>query len=189
MEDLKRMDVEKSLSHDILHVLKNGKDIDDVSIAIESSQSLLSHCEAECLLTRHELEVYEKKIEAVKKMIREVEQESVSDDDGRELAEQLQVERSLQQELREIEDKHASSKELAASVDKHNTDLQRKQKDALRSSDLLSMCASVTNIIPDFDDKSRISGYILNGSKSKCERFDLEPSISPVELCNKLWKM
>ncbi|KMZ66218.1 hypothetical protein ZOSMA_2G02280 [Zostera marina] len=182
MEDLKRMDVEKSLSHDMLHVLKNGKDIDDVSLAIESSQSLLSYCEAECLLTRRELEVYEKKIEAVKKIIREVEEESVSDDDGRELEEQLQVESSLQQELREIKDKKAS-------IDKHNTDLQRKQKDALRSSDLLSMCASVTNIIPDFDDKSRISGYILNGSKSKCERFDLEPSISPVELCNELWKM
>ncbi|KAK1287999.1 hypothetical protein QJS10_CPB19g01972 [Acorus calamus] len=55
---------------------------------------------------------------------------------------------------------------------------------------MLSMCASVTKIIPCLDDETKISGYVVDRDKKKMEVFEFESAnSSPIEICNMLWKM
>jgi len=50
------------------------------------------------------------------------------------------------------------------------------------------MCVSVTNIMPDFEDQEKISGYIVDKSRKKIEKFEFDKTTPPIEICDKLWK-
>ncbi|KAG8082247.1 hypothetical protein GUJ93_ZPchr0014g46692 [Zizania palustris] len=53
---------------------------------------------------------------------------------------------------------------------------------------MLSMCVSVTNVMPNFEDQDKISGYIVDKNMKKLERFEFDKTMSPVDVCNKLWE-
>ncbi|KAL4021566.1 hypothetical protein IC575_020370 [Cucumis melo] len=54
----------------------------------------------------------------------------------------------------------------------------------------LSMYASVTDIIPNMDDQSKISGHIVDRNKRVVQKFEFDPTkISSFDTCNGLWNM
>ncbi|THU58019.1 hypothetical protein C4D60_Mb03t09710 [Musa balbisiana] len=67
--------------------------------------------------------------------------------------------------------------------------IKRKRMKIKPVKNCLSMCASVTNIIPDFEDWTSISGMVIDRNKKKVEKFEFERTESPLNVCNKLWKM
>ncbi|KQJ82818.2 hypothetical protein BRADI_5g11082v3 [Brachypodium distachyon] len=89
----------------------------------------------------------------------------------------------------------AISKELdsldlqRASIEERRGAVKKKEKDMLKAQSMLSMCVSVTNIMPDFEDQDKISGYIVDKNRKKIEKFEFEKTTLPVEICNKLWEM
>ncbi|KAJ6977883.1 hypothetical protein NC653_029698 [Populus alba x Populus x berolinensis] len=55
---------------------------------------------------------------------------------------------------------------------------------------MLSMYASVTNIIPDLDDHSKISGHTVYRDNKAAEKFEFVPTkISSFEICKSTWEM
>lgn len=52
----------------------------------------------------------------------------------------------------------------------------------------LSMCVSVTNIIPNLEDRDKISSYTVDKNGKKIQKFEFEKTTPPVEICNTLWK-
>ncbi|KAJ6750381.1 hypothetical protein OIU85_000960 [Salix viminalis] len=53
--------------------------------------------------------------------------------------------------------------------------LKKDEKEELRAQRMLSMYASVTNIIPDLDDHSKISGHIVHRDNKAVEKFEFDP--------------
>ncbi|WVZ87476.1 hypothetical protein U9M48_034109 [Paspalum notatum var. saurae] len=52
----------------------------------------------------------------------------------------------------------------------------------------LSMCVSVTNIIPNFDGQEKISSYTIDKNGKKILKSEFDKTTPPVEICNRLWK-
>ncbi|KAF5817406.1 hypothetical protein HanXRQr2_Chr02g0052631 [Helianthus annuus] len=60
----------------------------------------------------------------------------------------------------------------------------------MKTQKTLSMYASVTNIIPDFNEQSRITGHIVDKDKKVVEKFELSSQeMSDFDTCNAIWKM
>ncbi|XBI56222.1 hypothetical protein VPH35_037859 [Triticum aestivum] len=76
-----------------------------------------------------------------------------------------------------------------ASIEERKDAVKKKEKDMLKAQSMLSMCVSVTNIMPDFEDQEKISGYIVDKNRKKLDKFEFEKTMSPVEIGDKLWKM
>uniref|UniRef100_M1D2S2 Uncharacterized protein n=2 Tax=Solanum tuberosum TaxID=4113 RepID=M1D2S2_SOLTU len=54
----------------------------------------------------------------------------------------------------------------------------------------LSLYASVTSIIPDLNDQSKISGHIVERDKKVVENFEFDSSNQTAfDTCNNIWKM
>uniref|UniRef100_A0A803MK49 Kinetochore protein Spc24 n=1 Tax=Chenopodium quinoa TaxID=63459 RepID=A0A803MK49_CHEQI len=54
----------------------------------------------------------------------------------------------------------------------------------------LSFYASVTKIIPDLENPSKISGHIIDRDKKAVEKFEFDPlQEDAFDICNKTWKM
>ncbi|CAK9319849.1 unnamed protein product [Citrullus colocynthis] len=54
----------------------------------------------------------------------------------------------------------------------------------------LSMYASVTDIIPNMDDQSKISGHIVDRNKRVVQEFEFDPTkMSSFDICNGIWNM
>uniref|UniRef100_A0A0D9W5I0 Uncharacterized protein n=1 Tax=Leersia perrieri TaxID=77586 RepID=A0A0D9W5I0_9ORYZ len=75
------------------------------------------------------------------------------------------------------------------SIEQRKDAVRKKEKEMMKAQNMLSMCVSVTNIMPDFEDKDKISGYIVDKNMKKLERFEFEKTTPPADICNKLWKM
>ncbi|KAG2404608.1 uncharacterized protein HKW66_Vig0115300 [Vigna angularis] len=55
---------------------------------------------------------------------------------------------------------------------------------------ILSMYASVTNIVPDLGEQSKISGYIVDKHKDAVEKFEYDTSkMTAFDICNGVWKI
>ncbi|OIW07408.1 hypothetical protein TanjilG_19249 [Lupinus angustifolius] len=62
------------------------------------------------------------------------------------------------------------------------------EKDKQRAQMMLSMYASVTNIVPNLDDQSKISGYIVEKDKKSVEKFEYDNlKIPTLDVCNDIW--
>jgi len=59
------------------------------------------------------------------------------------------------------------------SIEERKDAVKKKKKDMQKAERTLSMCVSVTNIMPDFEDQEKISGYIVDKSRKKIEKFSL----------------
>ncbi|KAG5037851.1 hypothetical protein glysoja_042055 [Glycine soja] len=60
----------------------------------------------------------------------------------------------------------------------------------LKEEMVLSMYASVTNIVPNLDEHSKISGYIVEKDKDAVEKFEYDTSkMTALDICNGIWKI
>ncbi|KAJ6968980.1 kinetochore protein SPC24 [Populus alba x Populus x berolinensis] len=143
-----KIDVEKliSFSDDLVAVLKDQKDINNLTHCLQQSQSLKSSCDAEFNDSKTLIEV-------------------------------------INNEISDLECQRVSFEE-------RKRNMKRNEKDELRAQRMLSMYASVTNIIPDLDDHSKISGHIVHRDNKAVEKFEFDPTkISSFEICQSIWEM
>ncbi|KAF9665262.1 hypothetical protein SADUNF_Sadunf16G0104300 [Salix dunnii] len=114
-----KIDVEKliSFSDDLIAVLKDQRDINNLTHCLQQSHSLKSSCDAEFNDSKTLIEV-------------------------------------INNEISDLECQRVSFEE-------RKRHMKKDEKDELRAQRMLSMYASVTNVIPDLDDHSKISGRIL----------------------------
>ncbi|XP_074559703.1 kinetochore protein SPC24 homolog isoform X2 [Curcuma longa] len=188
----KRVDIQHllSLGDDLLGVLKNPKDGEGMMKSLEGAKLLSSLCQVDANETEKSLEDYQKKIQSCKEKIDKTKDGTNADVEVEHLQhqfnEKLHEEQLLQQELRAIRDELIGLEHQRLSIEERRDMIKKREKDLARAQNLLSMCASVTNIIPDFEDPSKISG---NRNKKSVEKFEFESTESPLDVCNKLWKM
>ncbi|XP_020110572.1 radixin-like isoform X1 [Ananas comosus] len=191
----KRVDIQSllALGDDLIGVLKSQKDGDALMQSCEGAKMLRSFSRSDAREIHVSSQEYQEKISACKEKIYKGESETIADAEldrvQKDLEEELQNECLLRQELRKISDELDDLDRQRASIEERREIIKKKKKDMLRAQDLLSMCASVTNIIPSLDDQDKISGYIVDKNKKKVEKFEFEQTLSPYEVCNKLWKM
>nr|XP_010917396.1 kinetochore protein SPC24 homolog isoform X1 [Elaeis guineensis] len=197
----KRVDIHNllSLGDDLVGVLKNKKDGDSLMQSLEGGKMLRSLCQSDSQEIRSLLEHHQKKINACQEKIKKARCETIADDElqqlQNELEDKLQEERLLCLELRTISDELGDLEHQMVTIEERKEIIKKKEKDISTARDLLSMCASVTSIIPNLEDEGKISGCILftrnivERNKKKVEKFEFEPTASPIEVCNRLWKM
>ncbi|CDY58656.1 BnaA01g32240D [Brassica napus] len=164
-------DIEDLMSYgdDLISLLnaKNGFEV--VSQSFEDLKALRFVCDEDLNQTQRSIQDCKKKLVACKK---KTEEASCGDDDV-ELAEEL--------------------KDLNAqwmSVDEQRQSVKRKERDDLRAEKMLSMYASVTKVIPEVEDPSKISGYMVDREKKVIEKFQFETNKMTVyETCNSIWSI
>lgn len=136
---------------------------------------------------------YQEKINSLEEKLDKATAETVTDEKlsalQNEMEEKLQNEQQLRQDLRAISKELDSLDLQRASIEERRGAVKKKEKDMLKAQSMLSMCVSVTNIMPDFEDQDKISGYIVDKNRKKIEKFEFEKTTLPVEICNKLWEM
>ncbi|KAJ4791453.1 Plectin-like protein [Rhynchospora pubera] len=132
-----------------------------------------------------------KKFDACKRNVEKVKSESVPDDElvriQKVLEEMNKVEESLLQELRGVTAELEELDHQRISLEEKKNNISQKENNVAKSKKVLSMCASVTNVVPNLYDQDKISGYILDKNKKRVETFEFESADSVA--CNKLWKM
>ncbi|KAA8517732.1 hypothetical protein F0562_015209 [Nyssa sinensis] len=197
MGDLSRkIDVEKliSFSDDLIEFLKNEKDINNLAQCLEQSKALQSHCDADYNDVQKLLQDYQTKIDACKQKENEAKSGAAGDAEidllQKELEEELQRERLHGEQLRVITDEINDLEHQRVSVEERRQILKKLEQEELRAQRKLSMYASVTNIIPNLDDQSKISGHIVERDKKVVEKFEFDPAKETAfDTCNSLWKM
>ncbi|XP_059668050.1 kinetochore protein SPC24 homolog isoform X1 [Cornus florida] len=154
-----------SFSNDLVEVLKNEKDTDDLSQCLGKSEALQSQCDADYSEVQILIQDYHKKIDASKQKTNEAKLGVVPDAEidflQKELEEELQRERLLREELRAITDEINDLEHQRVSIEERKQLLKKVEQEELRAQRKLSMYASVTNIIPNLDDQSIISGDLV----------------------------
>ncbi|XXG60841.1 hypothetical protein AAC387_Pa04g2654 [Persea americana] len=192
----RKMDADRllSFSDDLIQVLKNRKDINALMRSLDDAKKLRSSADAELSDLHDQLNSYQKRINACKQNIEEAETEVVADAEldrlQYELEEVIQEQQSIHQQLRVINKEIVDLECQRVSVEERKGTLMKAEKDEMRQQKKLSMYASVTNIIPDLVDKTRISGQIVDRDKKMVEKFDFDPTkTSAVEISGTLWKL
>ncbi|GMI64574.1 MERISTEMS UNSTRUCTURED [Hibiscus trionum] len=195
-ESTRMVDVEKLISYsdDLVEVLKDTRDIANVTQCLQHFNDLRSHCDSDSKEVYRLLQEYEEKIEACKKKTEQAKSEVV---DGaemdclqKEFKEELEKERQLKEELRAIGNEIIGLERQRVSIEEHKQKLRKFEQDKLKEQRKLSMYASITNIIPDLEDQSKISGHIVDREKKVVKKFEFDPSkMTAFDACDSLWKM
>ncbi|RZC90669.1 hypothetical protein C5167_028500 [Papaver somniferum] len=146
-----------SYCDDLVKVLQNKKDINNLMQCTDSVKLLRSSCDGDFSEVQNSLEVYQKKIDECQQRINDAKSEVVSD------AELDSLQKEYKEELnREIvSDKINDLEQQRVSIVEREQNLKKADKDEFREQRKLSMYASVTNIIPNMDIGTKISGRIL----------------------------
>jgi len=183
-----------SVSNDLVEVLKNQKDTDVLSVCLGKSEALQSQCHTDYNDVQSLIQEYHRKIDSCKQKTKEAQFGVVPDGEidalQKELEEELQRERLFREELRAITDEINDLEHQRVSIEEQSQLLKKVEQDELRAQRKLSMYASVTNIIPNLDDESRISGHIVKREKKVVEKFKFYPEKEAAfDTCNGIWKM
>lgn len=193
----RKIDVEKLMSYsdDLVQLLKNEKDINDLKHCVEISDALRSRCHSDYAAVQSSLEDYQKKIDVCKQKTEAAKAEIASDAEinllQKELDDDLQREALLQEELRAITNDIKDLEEQRSLIEERGQVLKKLKQDELKAQMKISMFASVTKIIPDLNDQSKmISGNIVDKEKKVVEKFELNSQeMSDFDTCNTIWKM
>ncbi|KAH1123434.1 hypothetical protein J1N35_006594 [Gossypium stocksii] len=195
-ESTRMIDVEKLMSYsdDLVEVLKDKRDINNLTQCFQHFNDLRSHCDADSNEVHRLLREYEEKIEACKK---KTEQAKLEVADGAEMEylqkeyqEELEKERGLEEELRAVSNEIIELERQRVSIEERKKNLRKYEQDKLKEQRKLSMYASITNIIPDLEDQSRISGHIVDRDKKVIKKFEFDTSkMTAFDACDSLWKM
>lgn len=186
-------DIEDLMSYgdDLISLLnaKNGFDV--VSQSFEDLKALRFVCDEDLNQTERSIQECRKKLVACKK---KTEEASCGDDDverlQRELDEEMEIECKLKDELRVVARELKDLNAQWTSVDEQRQSVKRKERDDLRAEKMLSMYASVTKVIPEVEDPSKISGYMVDREKKVIEKFQFETNkMTAYETCNSIWSI
>ncbi|XP_051130388.1 kinetochore protein SPC24 homolog [Andrographis paniculata] len=195
-EKLRRMDMGELMSYgdNLIEILKEDKDAVSLKHFLRQSEALQSQCIKDYDEVHNSIEDYEKRIEACKQKAAAAESESAADTELDTLQKQLEEEQKLEwmlkEELREIIREIDDLEQQRVAAEEQIQSMKKFERDEKRAQMKLSMYASVTNIIPNLDDQSTISGHIVDRNKKVVERFEFDPSKStPFDTCNNIWKM
>ncbi|KAI4356043.1 hypothetical protein L6164_000096 [Bauhinia variegata] len=196
MGDSRNIDLEAFISYsdDLVKVLKDKKDVNSLTQCLEQSKTLSSSCDADFNEVRSLLDDYQKKIDSCKKKTEETRSEVAPDAEldllQREREEELEKECLLQEELRVLSNEFNDLEQLMLSVQERKQTLQKLEQDEVKAQMMLSMYASVTNIIPNLDEQYKISGYVVDREKKEYDKFEFDPSkMTAHDVCNEIWKM
>ncbi|XP_048600777.1 kinetochore protein SPC24 homolog [Brassica napus] len=190
-------DIEDLMSYgdDLISLLnaKNGFEV--VSQSFEDLKALRFVCDEDFNQTQRSIQDCKKKLVACKKKTEEAYSDvSRGDDDverlQRELEEEMELECKLKDELRVVAEELKDLNAQWAYVDEQRQSIKRKERDDLRAEKMLSMYASVTKVIPDVEDPSKISGYMVDREKKVIEKFQFETNkMTAYETCNSIWSI
>ncbi|XP_068650443.1 kinetochore protein SPC24 homolog [Aristolochia californica] len=190
-EQVHAIDVQEVISYgdDLLKLLKSRKDIDGLTQSIQGAKLLLSSCNTDYSNVQNLLEENQRQVETCTQEISKARDESDLEPVQRDLADKLLKEKILLEELRAVNDEIEDLEKQRVSVEERKEALKKAMKEELRLQKLLSMYASMTNLIPDLSDESKISGHIVDRDKKRIEKFEFDPlKASSSEICNTLWK-
>ncbi|XP_059463130.1 kinetochore protein SPC24 homolog [Corylus avellana] len=192
----KTIDVERLISYsdDLVRVLKDKRDINNITQCLEHSKALRSSCDSDVSELQTSLQDYQTNIDVCKKKTEEAKSEAAADAEidllQQELEEEIKKEHLLMDELRIISNEINDLEVQMISVQERRQTLKKLEQDELREQRMLSLYASVTNIIPNLDDNSRISGHIVDRDKKVIEKFEFDPrKVDSLDVCNGIWKM
>ena len=190
------VDVEKliSFSKDLVQFLKDDKDVGFLKQCLEQSNAVQLQCLSEYQTLRSSIQDYEAKINMCNQRIAEAQSEAAGDAEidtlQKEREQKLQIEQLLREELRVITDEIDDLDHQRASIEEQRQSLKKLEQDQLRAEMKLSLYASVTSIIPDLYDQSKISGHIVERDNKVLENFELDPSkLTAFDTSNSIWKM
>ncbi|XP_062186292.1 kinetochore protein SPC24 homolog [Phragmites australis] len=180
-----------SLADDLVGVLRGTDDADALAQVGASARMLRSACHSESDDLELQRKEYREKKHSCKEKIDEVKAETIADDElnalQNKMEEKLHEEKQLRQDLRVVRDELDKLDCQRASIEERKNAIRKKEKDMQKAQSMLSMCMSVTNIMPNLKDQDKISGYIVDKNGKKIEKFEFEKKTSPVEICSKLW--
>ncbi|KAK8492556.1 hypothetical protein V6N13_015234 [Hibiscus sabdariffa] len=195
-ESTRMIDVEKLISYsdDLVEVLKDKRDISNLTQCFQYFNDLRSHCDSDSKEVYRLLQEYEEKIEACKKKTEQAKSEVI---DGaemdylqKEFQEELEKDLRLREEIRAIGNEIIELERQRVSIEEQKKKLRKFEQDKFKEQRKLSMYASITNIIPDVEDQSKISGNIVDRDKKVVKRFEFDPSkMTAFDACDSLWKM
>ncbi|XP_060674556.1 kinetochore protein SPC24 homolog [Ziziphus jujuba] len=197
MGDLSRkIDMEKLISYgdDLVAVLKDKRDINNLTQCLENAESLRASSNADLEEVQSLLQDYEKRIDACKQKTETAKSEVIADEEldrlQQELEDELEKESLLLKELRVVADEINDLERKRISVQQRKQIMKKLGQDEFRAQRKLSMYASVTNIIPDLDDQSKISGHIVDRDKKLVQKFEFDASqMTTFDACDSIWKM
>ncbi|KAG9155905.1 hypothetical protein Leryth_004148 [Lithospermum erythrorhizon] len=181
-------------SSDLVELLSDKKDIISLKHHLDQSFVLSSQCHADFQHAKCALQDYQKKIDMCKQKIAEAKYEEATDAEldllQKELDDELKREGLLRDELRATTNVIDNLESQRVSIEERWLTLKKLEKADKRAEMKLSMYASVTRIIPNLEDKSIISGHIVEKNKKVVEKFEFESSkMTDYNTCNNIWKM
>ncbi|BAF14816.1 kinetochore protein SPC24 homolog [Oryza sativa Japonica Group] len=182
-----------ALGDDTVELLGERKDGEALAQACAGARMLRSACRSESDDLEVQMKEYQEKIKSCKEKIEKTKSETIADDElnalQKEMEEKLQDEQRLRQDLRAVRDELDNLDSQRDSIEQRKEALRKMEKEMMKAQNMLSMCVSVTKIMPNFEDKDKISGYIVDKNMKKLERFEFDKTTPPVDICNNLWKM
>ncbi|KAJ0475633.1 hypothetical protein HanRHA438_Chr13g0581861 [Helianthus annuus] len=191
-----KIDVEKLISYsdDLVQFLKNEKDINSLKHCVEQSDTLHSRCRSDHTGLHTSLQGYHKQIDACKQKIEAAKAEVASDVEihllQKELDEEIQKETLLREDLRVVTGQIKDLEEQRSFIEERRQALKKLEHDEMKTQKKLSMYASVTKIIPDLNEQSKIYGHIVDKEKLVVEKFEFSSrEVSDFDTCNAIWKM
>lgn len=193
MADSTSFEVEKMISygHELVDFLRD--DVDSITLKqyFQQAQSLHSNAHANFNDLQRSIQEYQTKLEICRSKTAEANSSVVADEESDLLAKELEErEHQLRDELRVIIDEINELEQQSESIEERRKLLRKLEQEDLRREMKLSMYASVTNIVPNLDDQSTISGYIVEREKKRVEKFELDPvKQTTFETCTGIWKM
>ncbi|TVU48432.1 hypothetical protein EJB05_08068 [Eragrostis curvula] len=181
----KRLVVDELLSYadDLVALLDGSKDGEDIAQAAAGARMLRSACRSELNNLELQLKEYQEKNRSCKEKIEKAKAETIPDDELKPLQvihKHYALNTAVRDELDNLDGQ-------LASIEGKKDAVKRKERDMRKAQNTLSMCVSVTKIMPKLEDKDKISGYIVDKNK-KIDTFEYEKTASPFEICNELWK-
>ncbi|XP_045828778.1 kinetochore protein SPC24 homolog [Trifolium pratense] len=184
-----------SISNDLVNVLQdpNDRDLNILSQCLQHTLSLSSTCQSDLNQVSSLFQDYQNKIDSHNQKIKDARSETAADAElellQRELDEELEKERLLKEEFRAIGNEFNDLEQQQISVREQKKKLLKIVQEKQRTRMLLSMYASVTNIVPNLDDQSKISGYIVEKEKHAVEKFEFDTlQMTTLDVCNDMWK-
>ncbi|XP_022966574.1 uncharacterized protein LOC111466216 [Cucurbita maxima] len=190
-----KMNIEELLSYgnDLVVLLKDQNDVQTLNQCLQHFNALQSSCHDD-FSNVHLVQDYEKKIEECRVKTEEAKARTVADDEmdilEKEVEEELREEHLLMEEIRLVTNQINELDRQRISVQERKQATKKLEQQELRAQRKLSMYASVTDIIPNMDDHSKISGHIVDRNKRVVQKFELDPTkTSSFDICNDIWNM
>ncbi|KAM1597869.1 hypothetical protein PS2_032735 [Malus domestica] len=175
-----------SYSDDLVKVLKDHRDINNLAQCLQHFKALNSSCDSDFNEVQNSLRDYEIKTDECKQKTEAAKSEVVADEE----LDRLQREFDGDAEIEILGNEISEFERQRISVREKKRNLKRHEQDEFWEQRKLSMYASVTNIIPNLENKSRDMGYIVDSNKKIVQKFEFDPTkMTASETCDSIWKM